>query len=131
MKKPNEVIYCKNCLMPSSRPRIIFVNGICNGCRNKSERIKSIGRQEEQFLEEIEPFKKDKNNYSCIVPWSGGKDSTMIALKLKFEFGLTPLLVTFAPVIPTEIGIHNRKQLVDLGFDHIYVNPNRSVSREL
>ena len=59
MKKPNEVIYCKNCLMPSSRPRIIFVNGICNGCRNKFEKNKINWKaRREQFLEEIEPFKK-------------------------------------------------------------------------
>ncbi len=118
--------------MPSSRPRIIFNEGICNGCRNKLDKKKTNWEQRRQeFLEEIEPYKNMKNKYSCIVPWSGGKDSTMIALKLKLEFGLNPLLVTFAPVIPTEIGIHNRKQIIDLGFDHIYVNPNRAVAREL
>ena len=61
----------------------------------------------------------DKNrsktgNYDCVVPWSGGKDSSMIACKLKFEFGLNPLLVTFSPVIPTEIGSYNRQQLINL-----------------
>ncbi len=132
MKNQNDIIYCKNCLMPSSRPRIIFNEGICNGCRNKLDKKKTNWEQRRQeFLEEIEPYKNMKNKYSCIVPWSGGKDSTMIALKLKLEFGLNPLLVTFAPVIPTEIGIHNRKQIIDLGFDHIYVNPNRAVAREL
>ena len=42
-----------------------------------------------------------KNNkpYDCVVPWSGGKDPTSIALKLKLEFGLNPLLVTFSPLI--------------------------------
>ena len=43
--------------------------------------------------------KENKSFYHCVVPWSGGKDSTSIASKLKFEYGLNPLLVTFSPLI--------------------------------
>ena len=39
---------------------------------------------------------------------SGGKDSTAIALRLKEEFNLNPLLVTFSPLLPNEVGNHNR-----------------------
>ena len=34
-----------------------------------------------------------------------------IALKLKFEFGLNPLLVTFSPLIENECGVFNRNEL--------------------
>ena len=62
MKKPNEVIYCKNCLMPSSRPRIVFVNGICNGCRNKSEKNKINWevKKTSNFLKKLNHIKKIK-----------------------------------------------------------------------
>ena len=48
------------------------------------------------------------------------KDSTSIALKLKFEYG-NPLLVTFSPLILNECGQHN-KALIDLGFDAILLD---------
>ena len=46
-----------------------------------------------------------KNKYSCIVPWSGGKDSTMIALKLKLRIWFESTVSHVCTIIPTEIGI--------------------------
>ena len=34
----NLIYYCKNCLMPSSRPRIVIKNNICNACKYKDVR---------------------------------------------------------------------------------------------
>jgi len=65
------------------------------------------------------------------VPWSGGKDSSAIAYKLKMEFGLNPLLVTASPLIPNDIAEHNREELLKLGFDHVLVRPNQRVARHL
>ena len=67
--------------------------------------------------------------YDCVVPWSGGKDSTSIALKLKFEFGLNPLLVTFSPLLINECGRLNRIELSKMGFDSIFLKPNQLVSK--
>jgi N-acetyl sugar amidotransferase len=50
---------------------------------------------------------------------------------LKFEFGLNPLLVTFSPLVPNEIAVHNREEILKLGFDHLMVRPNQKVAREL
>ena len=95
------VKFCKKCIMPNSRPRIVFdKDGICNACSH-SEKKNKINWQErkDEFLRLVEKIKNDskknKSKYDCVVPWSGGKDSSSIALKLKFEFGLNPLLVTF------------------------------------
>ncbi len=124
---------CKKCLMPSSRPRVIFnQSGLCNACINssKKKRIDWVKRKKE-FEVLLEKNKPSKGLYDCIVPWSGGKDSSMIALKLKEDYNLNPLLVTFSPMIPTEIGNYNREQLIQKGFDHIFVRPNQNVSRYL
>ena len=42
---------CSSCLTPKSRPRIIFVNGVCNACIN-SETKKTINwkKRKEEFL---------------------------------------------------------------------------------
>ncbi|MDA1100169.1 MAG: N-acetyl sugar amidotransferase, partial [Proteobacteria bacterium] len=129
-----EVRFCKTCIMPDSRPRIVFDDaGICNACLNAKEK-ESIDwdARHEEFKEYVERYRPRNNSpYDCIVPWSGGKDSSAIAHKLKFEFGLNPLLVTFSPLMPNDVAVHNREQMIQLGFDHLMVRPNQKVSRRL
>src|SRR5262249_16762385 len=127
------VIYCKTCLTPNSRPRIEFgEDGVCNACRNAQQKqaIDWDARRRE-FLNYVDRYRARCWPYDCIVPWSGGKDSSAIAHKLKFEFGLNPLLVTFSPLLPNVLGVHNRELMLRLGFDHVMVRPNQKVARRL
>jgi len=131
------VNFCSTCLMPSTRPRITFDdNGLCNGCQIWNQRIQtnwSDRRDELQRLlneAKIEASRRGVGHH-CVLAWSGGKDSSAIALHLKEEFGVNPLLVTFNQLIPTPEGIVNRNNLIDYGFDAILVEPNRDVSRRL
>ena len=123
--------------MPNSRPRIVFnEKGICNACLHSKKKEKiNWNERKLEFLELVNKIKLDakKNNrlYDCVVPWSGGKDSTSIAIKLKFEFGLNPLLVTFSPLIVNECGNNNRNELSKMGFDSIFLMPNQKVSKQL
>jgi N-acetyl sugar amidotransferase len=80
------------------------------------------------FEELLAKHKRKGSKYDCVLAWSGGKDSSAIALKLKYEYGLNPLLVTFAQLIPTGAGIQNRQKIIDLGFDAVYVEPPKRVS---
>jgi len=119
--------------MPSSRPRIEFDDQqICNACRNTEDKdaIDWEARKRE-FLEIVEPYRSRNGNYDCVVPWSGGKDSSAIAWHLKYEFGLNPLLTTFSPLIPNGVGAYNREQMIQAGFDHLMVRPNQQVSKHL
>jgi N-acetyl sugar amidotransferase len=127
-----KVSYCSRCVMPDSRPRIIFdKEGVCNACKTSTQKDQIDWQsRRRQFMEVIEPY-RSKGGWDCIVPWSGGKDSSSIAHKLKFDFGLNPLLVTFAPMMPTLVGAENREALIQEGFDHIYVRPNQKVQRRL
>ena len=129
-----EVQFCKLCLTPNTRPRVVFdENQICNACLNENEK-KSINWDSRlnEFNKLISSIKENKTSgYDCIVPFSGGKDSSTIAYKLKFNFGLNPLLVTYSPMIPNEIGIHNRKEMINLGFDNLMIQPNQKVLRHL
>lgn len=128
----NLINYCNNCLMPSSRPRLVFKNNICNACKYKDTRKKvNFKKREEELNKILKKYRSKSGNHDCIVPWSGGKDSSYIAYQLKYKFGMNPLLVTFSPLIPSTVGIHNRNQLVKLGFDHIILNPNKKVSSYL
>jgi len=128
--------FCKGCFMPSSRPRINFnESGFCNGCVYNRERKKEVdwsGRKN-SLREIISSRKKPENNpnYDCVVAWSGGKDSSAVALRLKEELDLNPLLVTFSPLIPTIEGDQNRRSLLRQGFDSILVSPSLRTSSYL
>jgi N-acetyl sugar amidotransferase len=119
--------------MPDSRPRISFdTEGVCNACRNSEAKAQiDWGARREEFVDHLDRYRAKDGPYDCIVPWSGGKDSSYIAWRLKFEFGLNPLLVTFSPLVPNEIAIHNREEMLKLGFDHLMIRPNQKVARRL
>jgi len=127
---------CSACLMPSTRPRITFDGDICNACKSAST-IASVDIDYDQRRQEFNLLSQriiDETNssqpYNCIVPWSGGKDSSAVALKLR-SHGLKPLLVHFNPLVPTPVGCHNRQAMLDAGFDCIEIKPSRQTSRHL
>jgi N-acetyl sugar amidotransferase len=127
------VRYCSRCIMPDTRPRIVFdETGVCNACRNADEKdsIDWAARRAELF-ELVEPFRSRDGSWDCVVPWSGGKDSSTVAWRLKHELGLNPLLVTFSPLIVNDIGAQNREALIQAGFDHVFFRPNQRAHRHL
>jgi N-acetyl sugar amidotransferase len=129
-----EIKYCRKCLTPNSRPRIVFdEQGVCNACRNADAKHLQIDWAERgrEFLELAESIRSKDGRWDCVVPWSGGKDSSTIAWKLKFEFGLNPLLVTFSPMMPNDVGAYNREAMIQAGFDHLFLRPNQKVHRRL
>lgn len=127
------VRYCSRCYMPSTRPRMTLDdNGVCGGCRTAESRSSlDYGTRRPLLLQALEGVHRSHEAYDCVVAWSGGKDSSAIALRLKSEYGLNPLLVTFSPLIPTVEGEQNRSALLNMGFDSIMIRPNQDVSRSL
>jgi N-acetyl sugar amidotransferase len=132
-QRGRRVRYCSHCLMPDSRPRIVFdSHGVCNACRHaEQKRAIDWDARREEFLRLIEPYRSRSGSWDCVVPWSGGKDSSSIAWRLKFEFGMNPLLVTFAPLVVNDVGQANRESLIRAGFDHLYFRPNQKAHRRL
>ena len=119
--------YCKNCILPDSRPGLVLDDdGICNACHSSGQKQDVIdwkGR-EQAFAEVIENAKSRSKGYDCLIPVSGGKDSTWQVIKC-LEYGLNPLAVTWKTPARTELGQQNLDNLVKLGVDHIdyQVNP--------
>jgi N-acetyl sugar amidotransferase len=126
------VSYCERCFMPSTRPRMaIDESGVCSACRVAETRPVIDYKVRLEQLHDILQSSRSETPYDCIVAWSGGKDSSAIALHLRNDFGLNPLLVTFSPLIPTREGENNRAALLNLGFDSMMLRPNQEVSRVL
>ena len=131
--KQSNFLFCKICHTPNSRPLMVFnEDKICTACQARDVlKNTSWEEREEDFKKICKDIKSKNHNYDCVVPFSGGKDSTSIAHKLKFEYGLNPLLVTFAPLINNEIGVLNRNEVINKGFTNVLVSPNGRVSRYL
>ena len=70
--------YCKKCLYPDTKPQIIFNDeGICSACVNHDKKeIIDWDKKRQEFQEILHKYKsRNKTNYDCIIPVSGGKDS--------------------------------------------------------
>src|SRR5262249_5936622 len=84
-----------------------------------------------EFLEVTGHYRaKDGTNYDCIVPVSGGKDSTYQVVRC-LQCGLNPLAVTGMTDSLSEIGRRNLDNIAKLGVDHLQVTTNPVVRRRL
>lgn len=117
--------------MPSSRPRIVFIGGVCNACLWADAKKEIDWDERRNELIEVVSASERAGPYDCVVPFSGGKDSAAIAWRLKFDFGLNPLLVTYGQLLWTHCGRHNFDQVARWGFDILYWRVNQDVSRKL
>ncbi len=126
--------YCTNCLIPSTKPHITFDDhGVCSACLSYLNRPNiDWKKREELFLKIVDDVKKNKkkNNWDCVVPVSGGKDSTYQALKLR-ELGLNPLCVTSTTCDLSDLGKKNIENLKQQGFDYIEFTSNPKVRKKL
>ena len=130
--------YCKKCLFPRTKPDLYFDDdGICDACHS-AERKHGIddaidwGKRAFNFDEIIHDFKKNANGwYDCIIPVSGGKDSTWQVYAMKKIHGMNPLAVTFDQFDQTETGQYNLEILKSIGVDHIHFTLNPNVVKKL
>ena len=126
--------YCKRCLYPDTKPQLIFnQDRICSACINY-EKKKTIDwdKKRKEFKEILEKYRsKNKTNYDCIIPVSGGKDSHYQTYVIKKEFGLNPLVVNFHPHDQTELGKENLENLKRIGVDCIEFSPNPEIYLKL
>ena len=126
--------YCKKCLYPDTKPQLVFNDdGICSACTNrKTKESIDWDKKREEFVKILDKYSsKDSSNYDCIIPVSGGKDSTYQTYVMKEEFGLNPLVVNFHPLDQTNIGKKNLESLKKIGVDCIEFSPNPNVYQKL
>lgn len=147
---PAEVRFCRRCVMSNQKPNstvefkyapgdkketIIFdEEGICGACRFAEYKEKEINwvKREKELQKLCDRYRRQDGRYDCIVPGSGGKDSAFAAHVLKYEYGMHPLTVTWAPHLYTDIGWLNFTNWVHVGgFDNVLFTPNGRVHRLL
>lgn len=144
---PETVLYCSKCVISNQRPsseietthtiatskRTIHIDedGICDACRvaDKKQEI-DWKEREKELLVLLDKHRKNDGSHDVIVPGSGGKDSFMAAHLLKHKYGMHPLLVTWAPQCPTDVGRRNLRRWQEIA-DHVMYTPNIEVHRLL
>lgn len=146
---PEKVTFCKTCVISNQRPSstVEFKNtigknksgisidddGICDACKYNHKKIDiDWSEREKQLFKFLEKYRKNNGDYDCIVPSSGGKDSSFTAHILKNKYKMNPLAVTWAPNMWTDIGFDNFNNLSKIGgVDSLLITPNGILHRYL
>jgi len=128
--------YCTNCLFPETKPDLHFNDkGICSACIAAEEKDKGIDwkEREKQFFEITAHYKKkpDEPGWDCIIPVSGGKDSTYQAYFMKEVCGMNPLCVCFETTCVTELGQRNLDNITKMGMDVIHFKKNNNAYKQM
>lgn len=144
---PKHVAFCKRCVISNQRPNSTIEHkhtkssvkqtinfdseGVCDACRMAERKSEIIDwdqrRQELKVL--CDKYRSRNGHYDCLIPGSGGKDSFFQSWMMKYEFGMNPLTVTWAPHVYTDWGWRNFQRWIHSGFDNYLLTPNGRVKR--
>lgn len=126
--------HCTACNLPETYETIEFdQDGVCNICRQKEykDAVVDWDSRKKQLDDLIEQY-RGKHDYDCIVPFSGGKDSTFTLHYLIKEYKIKPLVVQFNHGFMRErLRQNNERTLKALGVDVISFTPNWQLVKRL
>lgn len=125
--------YCTRCVMPDTKPDLhLDEEGVCNACRSYEKRPQIDWESRKRELESILDRYRNRQggNWDCIVPVSGGKDSTFQVVQM-LRLGMNPLCVTATTCDLTDIGRKNIENIKHLGVDYVEMSPNPRVRAKL
>ena len=108
-------------------------SGQCGPClwtKEKDDKVNWDKRQKD-FKKLLNKYRKNNGEYDVLVPGSGGKDSSTVAHKLKYEYGMNPLYVTWSPLLYTKIGFDNLQNLYSSGISGITYTADRNLQRKI
>lgn len=119
--------------MPHTKPDLrLDEQGICNACRSYEARaVVDWAARRADLIRLLERYRSHQGTrWDCIVPVSGGKDSTYQVIRV-LQLGLNPLCVTATTCDLSDIGRHNIQNIKNLGVDYVEFSPNPVIRRKL
>lgn len=121
--------YCTRCCLPETMEGISFDEfGICVPCRSSEEKMHIDWAGRKKTLEGIIDSFRSETYYDCMLPMSGGKDSTYQAHILRKILDVNPLAVTHGQNWLSVVGRYNLENcLQKFDLDHLVFNMNRAV----
>ena len=124
---------CTHCIYPDTKPDLFFdEEGVCSACRSFELRSEVDWDARRTELKKLIARYRSMNgeNYDCIVPVSGGKDSTYQVIRL-LELEINPLCVTASTDSLSDIGRRNIENIKQLGVDYLEMTFNPIVRRKI
>ena len=125
---------CTKCVLPESHESIEFdENGVCNICNQAKIKHQDINWDlRKQMLIDICDKYRNKGRYDCIIPFSGGKDSTYQLWYVVTQLKMKPLVVRFnhwgyRPLVEE----NNNRTFKELGVDVLEYRSNWKVVKQL
>ncbi len=127
------LFWCKNCVMPSTRPRLTFDKRVfCSACQWAEEKKTLDWSKREKLLKNLlNKHKSLGKKYDCITTVSGGKDGSYVSHNIKNKYKLNPLTVTFRPSMETKLGKENLDSFIAKGYNHIHITGDKEAMRVL
>jgi N-acetyl sugar amidotransferase len=120
------LIHCTRCGLPETYETVEFdAAGVCNICRNSEGKqvVDWIAKHRE--LNALVEQYRGRHAYDCIVPFSGGKDSTFTLWYLVTKFHVKPLVVQFDHgFMRPNLLANNERTFKRLGVDVLRFTPN-------
>ena len=130
----NTMKRCSRCGLPETYETIEFDSfGVCNICRQQEFKKGKIDWEKRKLqLDELVSEYRGKYDYDCIIPFSGGKDSTFTLYYLMKQYKLKPLVVQFNHgFMRPNLLANNERTFKKLGVDVISFTPNWKVVKRL
>jgi len=126
---------CSRCILPETYPNIHFnEEGICNVCIEFETRWKDRDyvKAEAKLKRIFRRYRKNRRKYDCIVPISGGVDSTFVLYLAKEVYRLKPLAVNFDNGFQSAQARKNIENAVTkLNVDYISYKPRADMMRRV
>jgi len=134
-KKVSMLQRCRRCTMPITQDTIYFDDkGVCNICRGWEKKLGKMDwkDKEKKLLNMFKWARNRKAPYDCIVPFSGGKDSTFTLWAVAKKYGMKTLVVSFDHCFFRPKTIENRiRTFRKLGVDVLTFTPNWRIVKKL
>jgi len=111
---------CTKCILPETFPGIEFdESGVCNYCL-EYEPVKVYG--EEEFRKVLDKYRNTGGNYDCLVPISGGRDSSFVLCQMVKKYKMRPLALTVDSGAIMPEGYRNIQRITEvLNVDHVWL----------
>ena len=125
---------CVVCGLPETHETILFdERGVCNICHNQQYRHTQIDWSEQKKqLDDLIAKYRGQNDYDCMIPYSGGKDSTWTLYYLIKEYGIKPLVVRFDHgFLRPKVEENTKRTMRRLGVDMLSFTPNWKTVQKL
>ncbi len=112
---------CTKCILPETFPYIEFdETGVCNYC-NHYRKLSFKGA--EQFKELCDRYRSKDGSPDCLMPFSGGRDSSYALHYVKEVLKMNPIAFSYDWGMLTDLSRRNQARMCGkLGVEHILVS---------